>query len=406
MVVAPAAPLGVETSPGGALPDFVTAYGDIAAGALTYPMAPQLLEESELRTIAGALHGWEAIKDSLDPAMNLWTKQYGGGITDGALKLKLQTWFRHWVKPPSHYMVHLPRVSNGAWYRLYRTGMRIHEHIAAAATHAATLNEEALVARYSHILGHGARERYAERCEDGGFRSWWSDVLNVLKEGDWHLAVYSPQWEAFISPVQDEPATSGLIERALAEFPVMNPELYPLSTPLPGSWDLSRVIREGALVEVYGDLLDAPPFGGWGHGVAAAKKGPNRGRAISGIIHTRPGRTQAIPVAPGGARGVVLDAPNLGGLLQDIYAVTGWRAEGTSREAMSGGNDAALVQEILRISDNMGMAIEIPEDVFTAAVATSPQIIPVYGRLVSTLTHVSLDRRTAGDGTPDPFRET
>ena len=405
MAAAVTPPVGTESNPGGALPDYITAYGDIAAGSLTYPMAPQLLAESELRTIAGALHGWEAIKDSLDPAMNLWTRRYGGGIADGMLKLKLQTWFRHWVKPPSHYTVHIPRVSNGAWYRLYRTGMRIHEHITAAAVHAATLSEDALVARYSHVLGYGARERYAELCPDGGFRNWWADVINVLKEGDWHLAIYSPQWEAFISPVQDEPGSSSLIERAMAEFPPMNPELYPLSSPLPGSWNLSQAIREGALVEVYGDLLDAPPYGNWGLGVPAAKRGPNKGRAISGIIHSRPGRTQAVPVAPGGARSVILDAPNLVGLLQDIYAVTGWRAEGISREAVSGYDDAALVREVQEATGGMTMATEIPEAVFAEAVATSPQIIPVYGRLVSTLTHVSLDRRTAGDDAPDPFRD-
>jgi hypothetical protein len=201
--------------------------------------------------------------------------------------------------------------------------------------------------------------------------------------------------------VVDEPTSANLIERYRAEFPPMNPQLYPMSNPLPGSFDIAEAIHQGAVVEVFGDLYDAPPFGNWGAGVPAADRGPNKGRVISGIIHNRPGRTQTIPVAPGNNATVIVDPPNLPGLLQDIYAVTGWRAPGVSREGIQ--DDEALVRELDSLTSGFTMAIEIPESVFCDAVATSPQILPVYGRLISTFTHVALDWRTAGNGTPSPF---
>ncbi len=380
-------------------PDFASAYGDIAAGALAYPMAPQLLTEAELQAIAGSIQGWELIAGVIDPAMAYWSARYGGGLADGTLKLKLQSWFRNWIQPPKHYNVHIPRVANGAWYRLFRTSMRVPERIQEATRNMANLSEEEVVARYAHLLGHGARARYGE----DGFDRWCADVLTCIQQGEWHLAVYSPQWEAFISPVVDEPRSNDLIERCLAEFPAVNPQLYPVSESNGASWNLAEAIRAGALVEVYGDRLDAPSFGDWGNGVLTAEVGPNSSRRISGFIHTRPDRTQAVPVQGGDMGSVVVDAPNMGSLLQDIYSVTGWRAPGFSQAALLGQDEDALCQEVLVVTQNHSLALEIPGKTFREAMATSPQIVPVYGRLVSTFTHVALDWRHSGDGSLSPF---
>jgi len=382
-----------------AAPDFVTAYGNIAAGALAYPMAPQLLTEPELAAISGSLQGWDLLSGVIDPAMSYWSSRYGGGTVDGTMKLKLQSWLRNWVQPPRHYRVHTPRIANGMWFRLFRTSMRVAEKVEEATRVMANLGQEEVVARYAHLLGHGARARYGE----DGFDRLWADALTCRQQGEWHLAGSSPQWGAFVQPVVDEPRSSGLVDRCLAEFPAVNPLLYPVSG-VEGGWNLADAIRAGALVEIFGDRLEAPPFGDWGDGSQAAEAGPNKGRVIAGIIHTRPNRIQSVPVSSGNMGAVVLDAPNLGELLQDIYSVTGWRAPGVSRQALQAPDTARLNAEVAQLTADFSMAIEIPGNYFREAVATCPQIVPVYGRLVSTFTHVALDWRHSGEGSLSPFK--
>lgn len=363
-----------------------TTYGDMAAGALSFPMAPQLLTQDELTVIAGALQGWEMIARSLDPALEAWGRKYGGGIVDGHLKLKLQTWFRNWVEPPTHYVVHQPRLSNGLWLRLFRTTMRTADQIIQATRDIQALNEEEMVARYAHYLGVGARERYET------FEGWWNSTLACISQGEWHLAVYSPRWEAFISPVMDACDTSDLVDRTLAEYPAVTVQLYP-GGEAGGVWNLAEAIRAGALVEVMGSACDAPPFGNWGTGAQVPFSGTVAGRVIAGIIHHRPDRVQAVRVAEGALGSVEVDAPNLGALLQDLYSVTGWRPDGFSVAAMTGTDPAAMDQAVLALTQNFTRILSIPGEVFHEGVQSHPGITPVYSRLVSTLSHVDFFRR-------------
>lgn len=104
------------------------------------------------------------------------------------------------------------------------------------------MSEDDLVARYDHYLGVGARARFET------FEGWWAATLACLQQGDWHLAVYSPRWEAFISPVVDECAGEGLVERCLAEFPTVAPQLYPGSSDGTGTWNLAEAVRDGAFI--------------------------------------------------------------------------------------------------------------------------------------------------------------
>jgi len=361
-----------------------TTYGDAAAGALSFPMAPQLLTGDELEVIAGSLQGWDLIGEYLDPALAAWTRIYGGGVVDGHLKLKLQTWFRNWVEPERTYVVHRPRVSNGQWFRLFRTGMRVAERISQAMKDVRDLNEEEVVARYDHYLGVGARGRFET------FEGWWKATLACIQQGDWHLAVYSPKWGAFISPVIDEYEGEGLVGRCLAEFPPVSVHLYPGSAPGAGVWNLAEAIRDGAFVEVLGEMTDAPPFGKWGDGAVVPFPGGG-GRVVSGFIHHSNGRCQCVKVASGEMSTVEVDAPNLGAFLQDVYAVTGWRHERFSREVLAGGDPDGLEAAVVDLTDGFTRILAMPGQVFHEAVLSHPRIIPVFGRLVSTLPHIDLD---------------
>lgn len=364
---------------------FTAIYGDAAAGALSYPMAPHLLSKEELEVIAGALQGWEIIGENMDPAQRAWSRLYGGGVVDGHLKLKLQSWIRNWVQPPARYVVHRPRLANGQWYRLFRTTMHVAEHVDQAMKDLQRLDERELVARYAHYLGVGARERCAT------FEQWWRATLMCLHQGDWHLVHYSPRWEAFVSPLVDVPRSSHLVDRCLAEFPPVDVHLYPGSYDGSGVWDLSEAVRTGAFVEVMGDLHDAPPYGNWGDGIQVPFGGGVAGRIIIGLIHHAPDRCQTFQVQPGSMGTVEFDAPNPGPLLQDVYAVTGWRPEGICRGAAIGQDPTGLNEAVLDLTQNFTRLIGIPGPVFHEAVLACPQLFPVYGRLISTFTHVDLE---------------
>lgn len=361
--------------------------GEIGARVMLYPMAPQLLAQPELEAIAGAIFGWDLLGDQVYPEIKHWSERFGGKF-DAFMKVKLQSWLKGWVKPPEHYVLHAPRIASGQWYRLFRTTMGVPQALRQAEEDRRTMAEEQLVQAYSSLLGPGSRER----CDT--LQEWWEGTLEVIRMGTWHVTVYSPRWQAFISPFHGfepgvDPNTMSHADRIRAEFIPPIIQLYPGPFSRENVWNLAEVVRTGAYVEIFGERHEAPPFGvNWGEGVRQSRPGTSYNRTISGIIHRRGTEVQTIPVreAPE-LDGVIIDAPDPFRLLQDIYAVTGWRPQGVPADALQPGQEERLVRDFKEVICGAGQDkhLVVQRDQFLDAVMVNPNITPVFGRLVSTI---------------------
>ncbi len=350
-----------------------TTYASIAASSCLLPLAPQYLQDEELRAIAGGLVGWDTIADCLDPDLAEWRDRYGCGLFDGTLKTKLQTWFSGWVAPPEHYVLHAPRLANGQWIRIWRSCMSVAAQLEQAKVDRAELPEGELTLAYEPVLGVGSSARNPE--------TWWNDTLLAIQQGSWHIAVYSADWEAFVSPFGPFPPIEDPLQRARAEFPKVEIALYP--TGADGAFDLSQAIAEGAYIEILGERKEAPPLGKWGPGVFVLSP-LGLPRLISGIIHRTARRVQVAAVEQGPVNSVIARVPDQAAFLKDVYTVTGWRPEALPAELFGTGRMEALQSAVAELTHGLDEVVPVPGEVFADALM-SPAITPVCGRLMSTV---------------------
>lgn len=363
--------------------------GEIASRTLLLPIAPHLLHEEELQAVNGSIIGWNVLLGELYPDIQRWTDKYGG-IFDSFLKVKLQEWFSGWLKPADHYVIHAPREANGQWFRVFRTTMFVEDQIRQAESDLKSLSTEQLIKMYSSYLGSGS----IERCDS--FKEWWEATLEAIRMGSWHIAVYSPKYQAFVSVLHNFDRTESLnvaemnySARLKLEFPPPIIQLYPGNFDRQNVWNLAELISSGAYIELFGKRLSAPPFcENWGTGVRYSRPGLCSNRIICGIIHRRGDLIQAIPVkdAPE-LDAVLIDAPNPFFLLQDIYAVTRWRPPNIPAEALRLDNTEHFIEGYSEaiFGENKNRVLAIQRDYFLDAIMMNPNITPVFGRIISTI---------------------
>lgn len=355
----------------------------IAHRATLYPMLPQHLQAEELEALAGAHFGIDLIGRTIHPEIAPILARFGGGMVDAAMKAKLQSWLAGWIEPPQHYLIHHPVKASGQWWRIFRTAVHMEADLEEAHEAARTLPMESLEARYSHVLGLGARGRYASHAK------WWNDVLATIRMGTWHAALYSPRYRAFISPLEGEKAEDEIGDLR-SEWPKQAFRLYPTNPNSPQVFDLSRLISAGAFIEVLGDITPAPPFGSnWGPGVLVeAEHGVDE--VVAGIILAR-----STPDGEGARTifradltengKVALDGPDPFRLAQAIYGATEWCPEGIPQVLMA---PEALSELVTNYATALAGptgddSLLVPKAVFEDAIKIHPGLVPVYGRVIS-----------------------
>jgi len=353
----------------------------IAARTTLYPMLPQLLHQEDLEAIAGAQFGIELIGKTIYPEVGAEVSRFGGGLVDAAMRAKVQTWLSGWIEPPPYYLVHHPVMASGQWWRLFRTGIHMEADLKAAREDAETMPQEELEARYSHVLGAGARSRYES------FDRWWFDVLATIRMGTWHAAIYSPRYKSFISPLVGERAENEIGDLR-SEWPKLDFQLY--ATDASGTtFDLARLIAAGAFIEVLGDISPAPPFGAtWGPGIQIERNEDGE-QVVTGLIHAfktedgTPSRRVFTVRDAGGD--VELDGPDPFRLLQAIYGATEWCPAGVPQECMAPEALGRLVEDHAEaLTGPSGDApLMIPKRVFLDAIEIHPGLVPVVGRITS-----------------------
>lgn len=360
--------------------------GQIAQQALLYPMLPQKLTEAELGALAGGQFGFDILAGHLYPDMARIIERFGGGRFDAALKAKIQTWLNGWVEPPEHYVVHHPFFASGQWWRVFRTSMFMEKDLEEAHEAARVLSQKELEARYGWMLGLDAHERFTSH------REWWETVLATIRMGSWHLSMYSPRYQAFISPfVLDAEETGGEVLMDLqSEWPKPSFRLFPVEGEAGfGVFDFARMIYSGAYIEVFGDLEPAPPFGKpWGKGVTTHRAGEDQ--IIAGVIqvwvdssgqgHRRINRVSDEP----DITGVSIDGPDPFRMVQSIFSVTGWLPKGVASELMAPDRLNDLVESCQFLQGPTGdTPLLVPKEVFLDAVQLNPALVPVFGKIVS-----------------------
>lgn len=367
----------------------VLKLGSIASRTLLYPILPQRMTEAELDALAGGQFGFDVIAGKLYPSMVRILERFGGGRFDSASKAKLQAWLAGWVNPPERYVIHHPVVASGQWWRIFRTTLFIQPDLEAAHEAARVLPQEDLEARYATVLGPAARERFETH------HAWWEMVLATLRMGSWHIAVYSPRYQAFISPfiLDAEDHHGDELKELRAEWSRPSFRLF-LSADHEeaGVFDISRLIERGAYVELLGDLRSAPPFGAtWGSGVTQTRPGNSEGWVITGVIHawTEPDgtdhrRVYSTAEAPE-VGGVAVDGPDPFRLVQSLFGATGWKPKGVGAEFMAPDRIGDLVRSSASAlcGPTGDTPLLVPKEVFLDAILTHPGLIPVYGRVVS-----------------------
>jgi len=364
----------------------VLKIGNIANQTLLYPMLPQMLGELELSAIAGGQFGFDILATKLYPEMARINERFGGGRFDSALKAKIQTWLSGWVEPPAHYLVHHPFFASGQWWRLFRTTMFVEQDLLEAQDHARTLSQQDLEERYAGVLGLDARPRFANHG------AWWETVLATIRMGSWHLGLYSPRYQAFISPFILDAEESGgeEIKDLRSEWPRPAFRMFLTEEEIGfGVFNFSQMIHRGAFIEVLGDLQPAPPFGqAWGKGVSSDRTGEDQ--VISGIIQAwtdEAGLEQrriSIVTEEPQVSGVAVDGPDPYRLVQSIHGVTGWLPKGVSEELMAPERLPDLVENCRFLAGPTGdTPLLVPKNVFLDAIQLNPGLIPVYGRIIS-----------------------
>lgn len=364
--------------------------GRIASQTLLFPMQPQKLTEDELQAIAGAHFGWDALGGHLYPRMLQISERFGGHRVDAAMRAKVQTWLQGWVQPPDYYQIHHPLYASGQWWRIFRTAMFVEKDLAEAHDASRSISREQLEGRYLHVLGQGARERYESH------EAWWQAVLGTIRMGSWHVALYSPRYQAFISPfVLDGQGEEGAIQDLRAEWSKPTFRLYstePTSAAGFGVFDLGRMIASGAYVELLGDLQAAPPFGEtWGPGVADPRHGGTAGWKVTGVIHVFQDnqgvdqrRVYRLMDAPE-VDGIALDGADPFRLVQSLHAVTGWLPKGVPAELMA----PDRLEDLVKVAPpSLGgptgdTPLLVPKEAFWDALSVHPALVPVYGRVIS-----------------------
>ncbi len=354
----------------------------IAARTTLYPMMPQLLTEDELEAIAGAQFGIEMIGKTVHPQIGAEVARFGGGLVDAALKAKVQTWLSGWVEPPVHYLAHHPVEASGQWWRVFRTAIHLEADLTLAKELEESLPKEELEARYSHVLGIGARDRYESH------ERWWFDVLATIRMGTWHAAIYSPRYKAFISPLVGERAETEIGDLR-SEWPKLDFQLYAHDAPSIGSFNLARLIAAGALIEVLGDLTPAPAFGGnWGPGLQIERNEDGE-QIVTGLIHAiqepngeQKRRVYTVRESQGE---VELDGPDPFRLIQSIYGATEWCPPGVLPELMAPEALPRLVEEHGEALTGLAgdAPLIVPKRVFLDAIEVHPGLVPVFGRIIS-----------------------
>lgn len=364
-------------------PDQVRELGHIAARTTLLPMFPQMLSPEERLELAGGCFGWDIIGEKVHPEVAQFIARFGGGKFDGLLKAKVQAWLMGWVTPPPYYSVHAPRVASGAWWRIFRSTLGVEPALQEADLDAQRLSESDLERRYADKLGPAARDRFPDHA------TWWENVRKVIRMGSWHLAVYSPALQGFVSPfgVDEDEVSDRALDRIRAEFRSPAWRLYPGAADVPEAWNLSSAIYAGDTVELFGTLIDGLPFSEpWGEGVTQTQPGSTQGWVISGVIHThsRGNQTFTVKEEPR-ANAVAMDAPDPYTLAQEIFAVTGWRPRGIPLEAMEPSALNRLSTEFREqvTGKDMESYLYVPREVFLDAVHANPNLVPVYGRLLS-----------------------
>jgi hypothetical protein len=409
-----------------------------ANAALTLGLAPQLLTEDELMGTTLSWVGWEFLANTLTRSLRDWTDAFGGDIVDSALKAKIQCWLQGWTKAPGSYPIHVPTTANGQWIRIFRTTMNLSKRLEAFKRDYDTKVESEVVAEWERHLGLGSRDRhtgyrswcqavrvflagmnqavamefeedvkrfqeadiltkyretvlpYVKRDAFTGYTEWALNTIDAIRVGEWHIAVYNPAWEAFVSPfgTDDEETlalSSSSIDRYRMEFPHIPIQLYPTR---PGvGFNLSLAIFEGAMVELLGDRNELPPFGSaWGDGVILDRLGGSRDRRIAGIIHKHSSGTQTFRVREEPQGYIQMDPPDPFSLIQDVYWSTGYLPnKGIAQELMALDRIADFAEawaSTFANPDSPTMLV-IPKQQFLDAVLTNPALTPVYGRIIS-----------------------
>jgi hypothetical protein len=413
-------------------------YDRQATEALPLGMAPQLMTDDERMDAAFTWVGWEFLANTLTSALRRWTDAYGGDIIDASMKAKVQCWLQGWTKAPSSYAIHVPAIANGQWIRIFRTTMNLSRTLERFRYDYENKPEAEVVAEWEHHLGIGSRERhtgyrnwcraahtfllgsnvplaaqfdadilvlpemevltkyrdsvlaYVKRDAFSGYAEWALNTIDAIRVGEWHVAVYSPAWEAFVSPfgTDDEDilaAAGSAIERCRREFPAIPVQLYPARPSM--GLNLSLAVFEGALIEIMGDRNELPPFGSsWGDGVILDRMGGAQGRRITGIIHKGIAGTQAFQIREEPQGYVQMDPPDPFSLIQDIYWTTGYLPNPDIDPTMMTPDRITEFADKWRhvfANPEAPTMLVIPKQYFLDAVLTNPAIVPVYGRIIS-----------------------